>query len=151
MATTLTAADLTVTITEAITLNGVDQGASNSMTIADINETYKRIQEILHTGGAQLILTFGAAPNPVLADVRYVRITNLDNANFVVLNFEGGASTDYTIRLDPAASFLIVSDAAGGGVVDYCDISGVTLEDLTSINAYADTATVPLEIFVASA
>ena len=36
MTSTLTAATLTVTLTEAISLNGYDQGASNSITIASI-------------------------------------------------------------------------------------------------------------------
>ncbi len=37
MATTLTAATLTVTVTESISLNGKDQGATNSFTVAIIN------------------------------------------------------------------------------------------------------------------
>ena len=43
MATTLTAATLTVTVTESISLNGKDQGATNSFTVASINEIYKHI------------------------------------------------------------------------------------------------------------
>ena len=43
MASTISAATLTVTITEAVTLNGYDQGSSNSLSIASINEVMKRI------------------------------------------------------------------------------------------------------------
>tara|TARA_R100001594_G_C4017933_1_gene258483 strand:+ start:307 stop:768 length:462 start_codon:yes stop_codon:yes gene_type:complete len=153
MATTLTDADITITITESITLNGSDQGATNTNTIASINEVSKRIVEVLHTGQVTLV-TFGAAIGAgtyVAANVRYVRITNKDNANFVTLNIEGAGSTDFSVRLDPYQSFLIGSDADGGGLVDSIDITGTTLEDLTDIKAQADTATVPLEIFIASA
>ena len=40
MASTISAATLTVTITEAVTLNGYDQGSSNSLTISSINEVF---------------------------------------------------------------------------------------------------------------
>ena len=43
MTSSITAATLTVTITEAVSLNGYDQGASNSLTISSINEVFKRI------------------------------------------------------------------------------------------------------------
>ena len=38
MASTITAATLTVKVTETISLNGAAQGASNTKTIASINE-----------------------------------------------------------------------------------------------------------------
>ena len=43
MTSTVTAATMTVKITETITLNGSDQGATNTLTIASINEISKRI------------------------------------------------------------------------------------------------------------
>ena len=46
MATTITAATLTVTLTEAISLNGYDQGAKNVLAISSIGEVYKRILTI---------------------------------------------------------------------------------------------------------
>ena len=46
MASTITAATMTVTITESISLNGADQGATNTLSIASINEVVKRIVTI---------------------------------------------------------------------------------------------------------
>ena len=43
MASTVTAADLKVKITEEIILNGKDQGGTTELTIGSINEVYKRI------------------------------------------------------------------------------------------------------------
>ena len=43
MASTITAADLKVKITEEIILNGKDQGATNELTIGSINEVSNRI------------------------------------------------------------------------------------------------------------
>ena len=43
MASTVTAADLKVKITEEVILNGKDQGGTTELTISSINEIYKRI------------------------------------------------------------------------------------------------------------
>jgi hypothetical protein len=43
MATTITPSTLTVKITESISLNGRNQGSSNTLSIDSINEVYKRI------------------------------------------------------------------------------------------------------------
>ena len=147
MATTIKNAVMTITITEKINLNGKDQGGITTATIGDINEISKRIQTVPTSEAT--VLTFGSAPDFVKADVRYVRITNLDDTNYVTLNIEGDSSTDFSVRLDAKASFLIILGSTG--VVDYGDISGATLEDLSAIKSTANTAACDLEIFVASA
>ena len=146
MATTISAATLTVTLTEAITLNGYDQGSQNIATVGSVVEVSKRIVTCPTT--EITVVSFGAAASAgtfVDADARYVRITNLDDTNFVSLNIEGEGSTDFTIRLDASASVMFM-----GSLVNFADISGYTLENLTAIKADADTADCDLEIFVAS-
>ena len=44
MATTIANATLTVSITESISLNGSQQGGTNTFTVDNIDEVYKRIQ-----------------------------------------------------------------------------------------------------------
>jgi hypothetical protein len=46
MASTVTAATLTVSVTESINLKSKNQGATNVKTVASINEIYKRILTI---------------------------------------------------------------------------------------------------------
>jgi hypothetical protein len=143
-------ATMTVSITESVTINGTERGNSNSFTLPNIHEVMERTITV-PTSEITLII-FGSTAVGTFApgDVRYVRITNKDASNFVMLNIEGAASTDFTIRLDPGASYQIVSTlGAGTGVVDYADISGYTLEDLTYIKADADTAACDCEIMVA--
>jgi|TARA_Y100000296_G_scaffold51672_1_gene59220 hypothetical protein len=150
MTTTLTAADMTVTLTEAISLNGYDQGSQNTLTIADIAEINKRI--VTCPTSEKTIISFAGAIDAgtfIDVDARYVRITNKDDTNFVKINIEGEASTDYTIRLDAGASHVILSTSTTG-LADYADITGSTLENLSAIKATADTAACDLEIFVAS-
>jgi hypothetical protein len=142
---------MTVTLTESINLNGSNQGATNSLAIASIAEVSKRIVNC--PASEKTVISFGAAIAAgtfIAGDIRYVRITNKDDTNFVILNIEGAASTDFSVRLDKGASFVIASSSTTG-VVDYADISGATLEDLSAIKATADTAACDLEIFVASA
>ena len=43
MATTLSAATMTVSITESISLNGKNQGGTSTVSIPDIKSVYKRI------------------------------------------------------------------------------------------------------------
>ena len=146
MATTITASTMVISVTERINLNGSDQGSTNTISISSIAEISKRIITCL-TSEISLV-SFGAAVAPgtfVDADVRYVRLTNLDDTNYVTLNIEGEGSTDFSVRLDAGATFILT-----GSLVDYADINGATLENVSAIKGTANTATCDLEIFVAS-
>lgn len=149
MATTLTATDLGVTITESINLNDYEQGSTNSFIISSINEISKRIVTVPQT--ATDIILFGtsiANGTYITADVRYIRLTNLDDENYIVLNIETEAV--FSIRLDPGASFIITSTSSTG-VAAYADTAGSTLEDLEKIQATANNSSCDIEIFLASA
>ena len=121
MTSTVTAATLTVTLTEAITLNGYDQGSSNTIAIADINEISKRIVTAT-TAEATIILmsTAIAAGQFIEGDVRYIRITNLDDTNHVTLTFKNEDNAEFAVKLDKGQSFIYNGDLAGG-VVDTMD------------------------------
>ena len=151
MASTVKSGSLKVTIKEEIYLKNKNQGATTELSISDINEVATRI--VTAPTSEVTIISFStavAAGTYVESNVRYIRITNLDDTNYTTLNIEGDSSTDFSVRLDPGASHLIISSKSTG-VVDYADISGATLEDLTGVKATANTAACDLEIFVASA
>ena len=121
--------------------------------ISDINEVFKRI--ITLTGGGQVTVvslnnTLAAGGTYREGDVRYIRFTNLDSSNSMTLILAGDSSTSIALRLDPGASYIITSSTSTG-VVDYADIEGVSLEDLTLIKGTTSADTIDLEIFVASA
>ena len=153
MTSTVGSATLTVTLTEAITLNGYDQGSTNTLTIASVNEVSKRI--VTATTTEQEVLAFGTAvaSGTFLEDkVVYFRITNLDDTNHVVLTFKSEGNHEFAVKLDKGQSFVYNGDLAGG-VVDTMDASAsalsLALEDLVNVTADADTASCDLEIFVA--
>ena len=139
---------MTVTITEAITLNGKDQGGTYTQTIAGITETDRRV---LTASTSEVdILGFGAANGQgqyTSANIRYIRITNLDDTNFVTLGVSDTGSDTYFVKLEAGQSFIVNNDdleihASGG--------ASSTFSQADNISAKADTADVDLEIFVAS-
>ena len=154
MATTITNATLTVTLTESISLNGSEQGASNTLTISNIDEISKRIVTV--PASEVTVIAMGTAVSNgtfVESDVLYIRITNKDDANHVTLTFKDEGNSEFAVKLDKGQSFIYNGDLAGG-VVDTMDANGsalsLALGDLVDVTAIADTAPVDLEIFVAS-
>ena len=155
MTTTLTAATLTVTLKESIELNGVEQGATNTKTIASINEISKRIVTVTTTEVE--IIAMGTAVSTgtfIEGDVRYIRFTNLDDTNFVTLTFKNEDNDEFAVKVDAGYSFIYPADNSGGVVdtMDAIDGTGLTLAlgDLVNVTADADTASCDMEIFVAS-
>jgi len=156
MTTTLTAATLTVTLKESIELNGVEQGATNTKTIASVNEVSKRIVTVTTTE-AEVIAFHASAISSgtfIEGDVRYIRFTNLDDTNHVTLTFKNENDDEFAVKLDAGHSFIFPGDNSGGVVdtMDAIDGTGLTysLGDLVNVTADADTASCDVEIFVAS-
>ena len=154
MATTIEAATLTVTLTEEITLNGQDKGATNTLTVASVTEVSQRIINV--PASEVVILAMGAAVAAgqfVESTIRYIRITNKDDTNHVTLVFRSESGDECVHKLDYGQSFIYAGDNSGG-VVDTHDanagaIGSITLDDLVDITATADTAACALELFVA--
>ena len=155
MASTLTASTLTVAITESIELNGKDQGGSNVLTIGSIATISKRIIDVPASEVTIIAISTAVANGTFIeGDVRYIRITNLDDTNHVTLTFKDEDSTEFAVKLDKGQSFIYNGDLSGG-VVDTMHAGGsaltVSLNDLVDITAIADTAACDIEVFVASA
>jgi len=158
MATTITNAALTVSITENVKLNGVQQGGTNTFTIAAINEISKRILTI--TTNESTIATFSGAVASAGhyndAAVRYIRLTNKDDTNFITLTFRNQDNDEVAIKLDAGQSFIWNSDNSAGMVgvfnatQDADAASDTALGSLTNIQADANTGNCDLEMLIAS-
>ena len=156
MASTVTTATMTVTVSESIILNGKNQGSTNTLSIPAIANVSKRIVnvpasevEIIAMSTAVGAGTFNEA------DVLYIRITNLDDTNHVGLIFKNENNDEFGVKLDKGQSFIYNGDLAGG-VVDTmdaqdggADLAANTFGDLVNVTAYADTAACDLEVLVA--
>ena len=145
---------MTVTVTESINLNGMNQGSSNTLSLASIAEVSKRIVnvpasevEVVAMGTAVASGTF------IESTVKYIRFTNLDDTNHITLTFKDEDNTEFAVLLDKGQTFIYNGDIAGG-VVNTMHAGGsaltVSLNDLVNVTALADTAACDMEIFVAS-
>jgi len=149
MSSTITPATLTVTHTEAVTLNGVDRGVTNTLTIASINEISHRIVTI-DTAAARTLLTLGTTAGAgafIKSNIRYIRITNKDNTNFVTLGMLDTSGDTAYVKLEAGQTFCMYNDDLEANT------SGAAFSafsEIDTFNAQADTADVDLEVFVAS-
>ena len=157
-------ANLTVTHTESITLNGQDFGNTNVFSITGINNIYKRIvtcpanvdTTILRTG-----VTVDVTDSSMdVQNVKYIRVTNLDGSNSVNLNLQidttesgSGASAvneTATILLAAGESFVMGISHDSIAVYDADGSVQTTLHDLESILIDPSANEVKLEVIAAS-
>ena len=150
-------ANLVVTHTESLTLNGSQQGGTNTTTFTGINEASKRMLTI--TTNEATIATFsgavGSAGHFNDGNVRYIRFTNLHATYFVALTFTNDDSDEFAVKLDAGQSFILCGDNSTGMELIFNAESGdaashTALGSLTTIQADAEASTVQIEMFVAS-
>ena len=156
MASTVTASTMTVTISESITLNGKNQGGTQTFNISSISDIFQRIVSCT-ASQTTTIASFnadvhGAAGAIDIENSKYIRITNLDDTNHVTLLFKNENNNEFAVKLDKGQTFIYNGDLSGG-VVDTMDADSsalsVGLGDLVNITATADTAACDVEVFVA--
>ena len=157
-------ANLTVTHTESITLNGQDFGNTNVFSITGINNIYKRIvtcpanvdTTILRTG-----VTVDVTDSSMdVQNVKYIRVTNLDGTNSVNLNLQidvtesgsGASAVNETATILLAAGESFVMGTSHDSIAAYDADSSVqtTLHDLESILIDPSANEVKLEVIAAS-
>ena len=154
-------ADLTVTITESVTLNGAARGSSNALTVTGVDDVYHRIVTV-PSGGDTTLVNFHAAVSTSdssldVENVKYIRVTNLDSSNPVNLSLQVDAGEDdsaadgsATLLLEAKKSFIMGSPSDGIAVDDDAATIVTTLNNLESIIADSISAAVQVEIFIAS-
>ena len=150
MASTISDSTLSVILTEKLTLNGRDHGSSQKITITGVNEVSKRILTCATTPGTQ-VYAGGAAAGLgtfVTDNVKYIRITNLDDTNFVVVHLEGNGH--YTQLTLAAGNVFFLTDVSATFDSEAL-VADFSAEDITRIDVMADTAACDIEILVASA
>ena len=153
MATTITNATMSVTITESISLNGSNQGGTNTFSVADIDEVSKRIVTC-PASNTTTIATFASAVNSSagaidVEDCRYIRVTNLDDTNPITLAGVG-AATLYQVSIERGYSHVICTpDVCMLAEADTSPSFG-TKADISSLQVNPGGNTVDVEIFIAS-
>jgi len=147
MASTVTAANLTVTIVESYTLNGVAYGNTVEKTFTSKGQVDQRIMNVATT--EKTLFNWGAADDAgtgVAADYAYFRVTNLDDTNFITLRVYNGADS-FWYKLAAGESMMLMNNEMDA-------ITGTTfgaLADITLVAAKADTATCDVEFIAVTA
>ena len=149
MSSRITPATMTVTITEAITLNGSAMGATNALSLPSIGEIITRIMSVPSASEIKIMSLGAAAAAGVLdrAKLKYLRITNLDNsveARIRIADTDSNEMADF--KLLPGHSFLlgqaVISAQVGAGAFS-------AWEDIEDISAQGISADVDIEIYAA--
>lgn len=149
MATTVTPADLTVTLTTNITLGGQVKTTENQLIVEDVNEYDGRIMTI-PSSSEVTIINFSsavAAGTFIRGEVKHLQIVNLDAVNYARIRVGKVNTYAFDVRLDPGKMFIM------GNAKEYATSVGaafVTFADADSISAQADTSPVDIEYVVAS-
>jgi hypothetical protein len=115
MARSFSTATLTVKLQENIILGGQNMGAIHSFSVSDIKNVVKRLMTATTTE-ADIIKfsTTEASGQYIAANVRYLRITNLDDTNFCYLVFKNEYSNEVCFKLDKGQSFIYNADTSSG-------------------------------------
>ena len=167
MATTIKNASFTSTVTDGVTLNGVNYGNSNTKAISNCNESLQKIVTVpFSTGSQNYVSLFGANVTPdsagdvTFSEFKYARVTNLDDTNsvFIQITDQDGSSSSATptsaivMEIPAGLSFIIPSgqfDCSDSALITGLSLSSSTVYNTTmKVSAVAITADVDVEIFV---
>tara|TARA_R100000963_G_scaffold35074_1_gene31694 strand:+ start:4344 stop:4835 length:492 start_codon:yes stop_codon:yes gene_type:complete len=158
MATTVTPSDLTVTVNDSLTLNNRAYGGSTSYLVSSCDEAVQRIVSVAvkEPSGAQTwttlfdFSTVNNAGQGIITEFQYFRVTNLDNANYLIFQILTSASNNrMAFKLEAGQSFILQGD--GVRAIDSAapGTGYEAFQTITGIRAAADTAVVDTEIVVA--
>jgi len=80
-------------------------------------------------------------------NLKYFRVSNLDDENYVRLTFLSGSENKFDIKLDPLRTMMFTNSKISGSATgaSFNDFS-----DFTDLKAISDSDSVDVELFVAS-
>ena len=147
-------ADLTVTVTESVTINGALRGSSNNLTVTGITDTFERVVTCPHSNTTTIATfnsnVYGSAGALDLENCKYIRVTNVSTTAVMDIAIVT-ENTNYQVVMTAGSSqMLCQADTAAIAEADTSP-NFPTLEDVTSIQVRPrSTDDVDVEIFVAS-
>lgn len=152
----VSAATLTTTVTDSITLNGTTYG--NTITKTHASVKILRQQTItVPTSEVTLYNTLGTGSGTTFDDdlIVYARITNTDTSNFIALVLENESGDEFQYKINPGTSFLLGAHAnAMEGTAAGADVTAGTFTDgadsIKNITAIANTGACDVEVLIAA-
>ena len=150
MATTVTAATLTVNIQESITLNGVTYDKTTTKSIASVANYHSRVVQ-LKASTTHTLIGFAADPSSGKFDsddFKYMRITNLDDTNAIQLNLTDASDATVAIEIGAGNSFTLFDTSIDGNASGAAITT--TPHTIESVVVVTPASEVDVEIVVAT-
>ena len=146
-------ADLVVTISESVNINGALRGSSNTLTTTGIVDTFERVLTAAHSQ-TTTICTFATTPHTSagaldVENCKYLRITNLSETEDMKLALVT-TNTNYQVTVRAGGSHMLFQAEEGAIGEEDTSPAFPTLEDITSLQVRpSGSADVQVETFVA--
>ena len=154
MATTITPSDLSVSINDSLTLNSNSYGGTSSLVANNCTAADQRVVCVDIKSTTKDLTwtdlfwykTTNAQGQGIATQFEYLRVTNLDTVNFVLLNLESQtANNSFTVKLGAGQSFTLQNCKMLSSTTEIRD-AYPTLVDIQYVKAAADTAKVDVEV-----
>jgi hypothetical protein len=121
MASTVNKAKLTVILKEDVKLKNHEYGNRNTVEIGGVNEVSQRIVTVPTSDTTSILILSDSvgAGTFTMSSIKYARLTNLDNTNFVRLSFVSSSADStlyngYDVRLDAKQSYIFTNSKISG-------------------------------------
>ena len=155
-------ADLTITVSESVVLNGATRGNTITKTITGIESVFERIVSVPNNADTTILVTKNTVADSDsgvdIQNTKYIRISNLDSTNSVILSLQVDINNDSSdaeescsILLEAGKTFMLGTPHECIDVNDTNANIQTSLKDLESILVDSGGNTVKLELFVAGA
>jgi len=144
-------ADLTTTITEAVTLNGAVRGSTNTLTTTGIIDVLERILTCAHSNTTTVVV-FNSTPHGAdgaldVENCKYLRVTNLSADQDMKLALVT-TNTNYQVTVRAGGSHVLFqAEEAAIGEEDTSP-AFPTLEDIVTVEVRPSATTdIQVEVF----
>ena len=154
-------ATLSTKITESVVLNGKERGSEITLDVTSVTEVMHRILTC-PANQDTTVANFHAATNTSdnsldVENVKYIRLTNLDETNAINLSLQidsaeddSAAAESATILVAAGRSFIMGVPSDGIAVSDANATIVTTLHNLESILVDPGSNAISVEVFIAS-
>ena len=148
MTSKVDSANLTLRLSEEVVLNGKSYGSKSVQTIPSVNTVVESIftvpsdslSTILQFSSSEAIGTFTST------GIKYIRLTNLDDTNFVRLHLSDGSNINIDLKLEPSRTMIFTNTYFSGTATNN---SYNLFSNFTTLSGKADTSPVDIEVFAA--
>lgn len=145
---------MTITITESLDVGTTVMDTATSTAVTrTVNDIYKRVI----TCPTSEILLYDTHDSNVAGStfdddlVKYVRITNHDGTNYIILRIKNADNDEFAYKLQAGESFLLWAHESTMNAVDAGTLDiGTGWHDISSVKATANSGACDLEILIAS-